>query len=75
MEPPDSSPPAEVSRVAVWPAAWFAQAEAQFTLAGISSKIKFCHVISQLDHWYIMQVSQGLQNILLEYIPYSKVRH
>jgi hypothetical protein len=51
----------EVPRVAVrpppfWPerpAVWFAQAEAQFTLAGISSeKLKFCHVISQLDHRY-----------------------
>jgi hypothetical protein len=30
---------------------WFAQAEAQLTSAGISSeKIKFCHVIPQLDH-------------------------
>jgi hypothetical protein len=36
---------------------WFAQAEAQFTLAGISSeKIKFCHVISQLHHRYAMEV-------------------
>jgi hypothetical protein len=34
------------------PAVWFTQAEAQFTLAGISSnKMKFCHVMSQLDHW------------------------
>jgi hypothetical protein len=30
---------------------WYAQAEAQFSLAGISSeKTKFFHVISQLDH-------------------------
>jgi hypothetical protein len=51
----------QVSRVAVrlppyWaeqPAVWFAKADAQFTLAGISSeKTKFCHVISQLDHRY-----------------------
>jgi hypothetical protein len=57
--------PAEVSRVAVrlppfWPerpAVWFAQAEAQFTLAGVSSeKNKFCHVISQLDHRYATEV-------------------
>jgi hypothetical protein len=54
MEVGDSSP-AEVSRVAVrippfWaerPVVWFAQAEAQFNLVGISSeKTKFCHVIS-----------------------------
>jgi hypothetical protein len=59
MEDADSSPPAEVSRVAVrlppfWaeqPAVWFAQAEAQFYLASVNSeKIKFFHVISQLDH-------------------------
>ncbi|XP_023714354.1 uncharacterized protein LOC111868157 [Cryptotermes secundus] len=32
------------------PAVWFAQAEAQFPLAGISSEqTKFCYVISQLD--------------------------
>jgi hypothetical protein len=59
MEATDKTPPAEVSEVAVrlppfWaeqPAVWFAQAEAQFALAGISSeKTKFFHVISQLDH-------------------------
>ena len=64
MEPADSSS-AEVPRVAVrlppfWPerpAVWFAQAEAQFTLAGISSeRIKFCHVISQLDHRFAIEV-------------------
>jgi hypothetical protein len=57
--------PAEVSRVAVrlppfWPerpAVWFAQAEAQFTLANVSSeKTKFCHIISQLDHRYATEV-------------------
>jgi hypothetical protein len=57
MEAADSSPPVEVSRVAVrlppfWaerPAIWFAQAKAQFTLAGISiEKMKFCHMIAQL---------------------------
>jgi hypothetical protein len=55
----------EVSRVAVrlppfWPkrpAVYFTQAEAQFTLAGISSEhIKFCHVISQLDHRFAAEV-------------------
>jgi hypothetical protein len=39
------------------PAAWFAKAEAQFTLDNISSeKTKFCHVISQLDHRYAAEV-------------------
>jgi hypothetical protein len=39
------------------PAVWFAQDEAQFTLAGISSKkIKFYYVISQLDHRYTAEV-------------------
>jgi hypothetical protein len=61
MEAADRSLPAEVSRVAVplppfWakrPAVWFAQAEAQFFLAGISSETtKFYHVISQLDQRY-----------------------
>jgi hypothetical protein len=50
--------PAEVARVAVrlpsfWieqPASWFAQAEAQFYLAGISNELtKFYHEVSQLD--------------------------
>jgi hypothetical protein len=40
-----------------WPAVWFAQAEAQFFLAGISSETtKFLHVISQLDHRYAAEV-------------------
>jgi hypothetical protein len=65
METADSSPPAEVSRVAVrlppfWaerPALWFAQTEAQFFLGGVSSeKTKFFHVISQLNHWYAAEV-------------------
>jgi hypothetical protein len=61
----DNSAPAEVSRVAVrlppfWakrPAVWFVQAEAQFTLAIISSEqTKFCYVISQLDYQYASEV-------------------
>jgi hypothetical protein len=65
METAGNLPPAEVSRVAVrlppfWaerPAVCFAQAEAQFSLAGISSeKTKFFHVISQLDHRYAAEV-------------------
>jgi hypothetical protein len=45
METAVSSPPAEISRVAMrftsfwaeWPAVWFAEAEVQFFLASISS--------------------------------------
>jgi hypothetical protein len=37
-------------------AVWFAQAEAQFTLAGISTELtKFCYVISQLDQRYAVE--------------------
>jgi hypothetical protein len=36
---------------------WFAQAEAQFLLAGITTeRTKFHHVISQLDHRYAAEV-------------------
>ncbi|XP_023705880.1 uncharacterized protein LOC111863621 [Cryptotermes secundus] len=39
------------------PAMWFAQAEAQFILAGITNeRIKFCHVISHLDYRYATEV-------------------
>jgi hypothetical protein len=39
------------------PAIWFAQAEAQFTLAGISSEqTKFYYVISQLERQYASEV-------------------
>jgi hypothetical protein len=57
--------PAEISRVAArlppfWaelPAVRFAQAEAQFTLAGIGSEQnKFCYVISQLYQRYASEV-------------------
>jgi hypothetical protein len=43
---------------------WFTQAEAQFALGGISSEIKFCHMISHLDYRYVTKISQGLQNII-----------
>jgi hypothetical protein len=65
MEAAESSPPVEVSRVAMWlppfwaerPAVWFAQAKAQFFLAGGNSeKTKFFHVISQWDHRYAAEV-------------------
>jgi hypothetical protein len=57
--------PAEISRVAVrlppfWAErsnVWFAQAEAQFSLAGVNSeKTKFYYLISQLDHRYATEV-------------------
>jgi hypothetical protein len=38
------------------PAVWFAQAEAQFFLAGVSSETTFFHGISQLDHRYAAEV-------------------
>jgi hypothetical protein len=82
MEAADSAPPAEVSRVAVrlppfWaerPAVWFAQAEAQFTLTGISSeKTKFCHVISQLDHRCAME-GEDIITSPPDHHPYTTLR-
>jgi hypothetical protein len=79
METVDSSIPAKVSRVAMrlppfWaerPAVWFAQAEAQFTLASFSSKqTKFCYVISQLEHRYAVNVEDIITS-LPEQNPYS----
>jgi hypothetical protein len=53
---------------------WFAQAKAQFTLAGISSeRIKFCHVISQLDHRYAMEVEDIITSPP-ERDPYTTLR-
>jgi hypothetical protein len=61
----NSPVPTEISRIAVWlppfwaerPAIWFAQSEAQFILASISSKqTKFCYMISQLDQCYAAEV-------------------
>jgi hypothetical protein len=41
----------------VRPALWFTQAEAQFSLAGISNeRTKFYHIIFQLDHKYAAEV-------------------
>jgi hypothetical protein len=82
MQTTDSSVPAEISRVAVqlppfWverPAVWFAQAEAQFTMAGISSEqTKFYYVILQLDHRYATEV----EDIVIsppERVPYTKLK-
>jgi hypothetical protein len=61
----DGSQPAGISRVAVrlqpfWaqrPAMWFAQAEAQFSLAGIScERTKFQYIIAQLGQRYAAEV-------------------
>jgi hypothetical protein len=82
MDAADSSPPAEVSIVAVrlppfWaerPAVRFAQAEAHFSLACISSEMtKFFHVISQLDHRY---AAEGEDIIISppERDPYTTLR-
>jgi hypothetical protein len=82
MDAADSSPPVNVSRVAVrlppfWverPAVWFAQAEVQFSLGGISCETtKFFHVSSQLDHRYAAEV----ENIIIsppERDPYTTLR-
>jgi hypothetical protein len=65
MEATNDFQPAETSRVAVrlppfWaerPTVWFAQAEAQFSLAGISNdRTKFYHILSQLEHRYAAEV-------------------
>jgi hypothetical protein len=82
MEAADSSPPAEVSRVAVrlppfWaerPAVWFDQAKAQFFLVGVNSeKTKFFHVISQLDNRYAAHV-EGITTSPPERDPYTTLR-
>jgi hypothetical protein len=63
-------PPFWAERTAVW----FAQAEAQYTLVDINSEsIKFCHVISQLDHRY----ATAVENIITsppERDPYTTLR-
>jgi hypothetical protein len=82
METTSHTQPAEVARVAVrlppfWaeqPDVWFAQAEAQFSPAGITNEQKkFHHVIAQLGHRYAAEVrdiitSQPQQD------PYTKLR-
>jgi hypothetical protein len=56
------------------PAVWFAQAEALFILAGISSeKTKFCHVISQLDHRYATEVEDIITSRPHQH-PYTTLR-
>jgi hypothetical protein len=82
MEATNGMQPAEISRVAIrlppfWaerPAVWFAQAEAQFSLAGISNETtKFYYVISQLDHWYAAEVEDVITSPPQQ-DPYTKLR-
>jgi hypothetical protein len=82
MEAADGTQPAEISRVAVrlppfWaerPAVWFAQAEAQFSLAGISSgRRKFNYVTSQLDQRSAAEVEDIITSPPQQ-DPYSKLR-
>jgi hypothetical protein len=74
--------PAEICRVAgrlppFWaerPAVWFAQAEAQFSLAGVNNKkTKFYYVISQLDHRYATEVEDIITSPP-ESDPYTTLR-
>jgi hypothetical protein len=82
MEATNCTQPAEVSRVAVrlapfWaerPAVWFAQAEAQFSLASISTETtKFYHVIAQLGHRYAAEVEDVITS-LPQQDPYTKLK-
>jgi hypothetical protein len=53
---------------------WFAQAEAQFTLAIIGSEqIKFCYVTSQLDKRYALEV-EGIITSPPKRDPYTTLR-
>jgi hypothetical protein len=82
MEAVDGTQPAEISRVAVrlplfWaerPAVWLAQAEAQFSLAGISNeRTKFHYVISQLEQRYAAEVEDIITSPP-QHDPFSKLR-
>jgi cleavage and polyadenylation specificity factor subunit 1 len=77
-----SSPNADVARVAIrlpafWtnrPASWFAQAEAQFHLAGITSEhTKFYHVIAQLGENYVDEV-EDIINSPPQRDPYTTLK-
>jgi hypothetical protein len=82
MEAANSSPPTEVSKMAVqlpafwaeWPDVWFAQGEAQIFLAGVSSeKTKFFHIISHLDHRYAAEVEGNITSLPRD--PYNTLRN
>jgi hypothetical protein len=54
-------------------AVWFSQAEAQFSLAGISSEMTKFFIISQLDHQYAAEV----EDIIIsppKWDPYTTLR-
>jgi Txe/YoeB family toxin of Txe-Axe toxin-antitoxin module len=81
MEGTDGTQSAEISSMAVWlppfwaewRAMWFAQVEAQFSLAGISSeRTTFHYVISQLDQRYAAEVEDIITSPQQD--PYSKLR-
>jgi hypothetical protein len=81
QEVSEIAPAAAIYRVAVrlppfWPdrpALWFAQAEAHFELAAITSeKTKFSHIISQLDHRHAAEVEDVITSPL-EREPYNKI--
>jgi hypothetical protein len=56
------------------PALWFAQAEAQFELAAITSeRSKFNHIISQLDHRHAAEVEDVITS-LPERQPYKTLK-
>jgi hypothetical protein len=56
------------------PTVWFAQAKAQFSLAGVNSKkTKFYYVISQLDHRYATEVEDIITSPP-ESDPYTMLR-
>jgi hypothetical protein len=56
------------------PAVWFAQAEAQFSLAGISSEqTKFCYMILQLDQCYTLEVEDIITSPP-KHDPYTTLR-
>jgi hypothetical protein len=53
---------------------WFAQAEAQFFLAGVNcERTKFCYVISQLDHRFTSEVEDIITSPP-EREPYTTLR-
>lgn len=73
MNPPDPPPPnpAAVASVAVklpdfWksdPAMWFAQAEAQFVLGGVTrDETKFYHIVAKVDHTVLCHISDLVAN-------------
>lgn len=80
----ESTPALAVSRVAIklpsfWrdrPALWFAQAEAQFDIAGITAdSTKFNYIISQLDEKVVVEVEDIISNPPAPEQKYSKLKY